>query len=668
VRTVRPATSPPSIDELPVWIPAAVIVLLTLLAYSAVWSAGFIWDDDKYVFQNSTLHDLHGLSRIWFEVGAVPQYYPLVHTTFWLEYHLWGLHPAGYHIDNVLLHALGAVLLGLLLRELRLPGAWLVAGLFALHPINVESVAWITERKNVLCGVFYFAAALAWFRFKPVTDAVTGPRRWYYLSLLFFVLALFSKTVACSLPVALLLVIWWKRGKIEAREFWPLVPFFAVGFALGMLTSWMEKHQVGAEGIDWNLTPGQRCLIAGRALWFYAGKLAWPVNFTFIYPRWNVATAVLWQWLFPLAAVAMAGALWIYRNRVGRGPLAALLFFAVTLFPALGFVNVYPMLFSFVADHFQYLSGIGLLILFAAAVDRFAKRWERTLLFLLPVVLVFLTWRQTLAYHDIDTLWRDTLRKNPGCWLAEYDLGADLVQRGNLAEAGEHLNRALQLEPQQPLIHYNLGLLLTRQGRYEEAVGEYQTALKINPDSAQVHNGLGNALARLNRLDEAAEQFQIAIKLDPQFIEARNNLGLAMIQQNQLDEGIALLQRAVQQQPDDALAHFSLGQAFAAKNDFTQAVAEYELALQYQPDFGDAHNELGVALARLNRFSEAAEHFRLALREQPALPDLHFNLASALNAAGDKQGALAEYAEVLKLNPNDQAAAEELQKLGGQMP
>jgi len=667
VRTVRPAKSPPSIDELPPWIPAAVIVLLTLLAYSAIWSAGFIWDDDKYVFQNSTLHDLHGLSRIWFEVGAVPQYYPLVHTTFWLEYHLWGLHPTGYHVDNVLLHALGAVLLGLLLRELRLPGAWLVAGLFAVHTINVESVAWITERKNVLCGVFYFAAALAWFRFKPVTETAAGPCRWYYLSLFFFVLALFSKTVACSLPVALLLVIWWKRGKIEAREFWPLVPFFIAGFALGMLTSWMEKHQVGAEGMDWTLTPGQRCLIAGRALWFYAGKLVWPANFTFIYPRWNVDTAVLWQWLFPLAAVAVAGALWIYRNRLGRGPLAAVLFFAVTLFPALGFVNVYPMLFSFVADHFQYLSGIGLLILLAAAADRFAKHRERALL-ILPVMLAVLTWRQTLAYHDIETLWRDTLRKNPGCWLAEYDLGADLVQRGNLAEAGEHLQRALQLEPQQPLIHYNLGLLLARLGRYEEAFEQYQAALKINPDSAEVHNGLGNTYAKLNRMDEAVQQFQIALQLDPNLIEARNNLGLALIQQNQLDEGIALLQRSVQQDPGNALAHFSLGQAFAAKNDFTQAVVEYGLALQYQPDFGDAHNELGVALARLNRFSEAAEHFRQALREQPSVPDLHFNLASALNAAGDKQGAMAEYAEVLKLNPGDQAAAEELQKLGGHTP
>jgi tetratricopeptide (TPR) repeat protein len=654
-------------DNLPPWLPATAIVVLTLLAYSAVWSAGFVWDDDKYVFQNSTLHDLHGLFRIWFEVGAVPQYYPLVHSTFWLEYHLWDLHPAGYHIDNVLLHALAAVLLGLLLRQLRLPGAWLVAALFAVHPVNVESVAWITERKNVLCGVFYFAAALAWFRYNPVTDTAPGPRRWYYLSLLFFILALFSKTVACSLPVALLLVIWWKRGRIRAGDLWPLLPFFAAGLGLGMLTSWTEKHHVGAEGMDWTLTLGQRGLIAGRALWFYAGKLFCPANLTFIYPRWNVDTAVWWQWLFPLAAIAVVTALWLCKKSLGRGPLAAVLFFAVTLFPALGFVNVYPMLFSFVADHFQYLAGVGLLVLLAGAADRFAGRWQRVLL-ILPPALAVLTWRQTLAYHDIETLWRDTLRKNPACWLAEYNLGAELVQDGKPVEAGEHLRRALQLQPQEPLIHYNLGLLLAQQGRFADALEEYLAAVKSNPGSAQAHNGLGNTLARLDRTGEAIQQFQTAVELEPGFVEARNNLGLALIQQDRLDEGIAQLQQATRQQPDDVSAQFNLGRAFAAKNDFAEAVREYELALQYEPDFGDAHNELGIALARLGRFAEAAAHFREALRQQPADADLHFNLASALNAAGDRQGAMAEYAEVLKLNPGDEAAAQQLRKLGGQTP
>jgi tetratricopeptide (TPR) repeat protein len=414
--------------------------------------------------------------------------------------------------------------------------------------------------------------------------------------------------------------------------------------------------------MDWTLTFGQRCLIAGWALWFYAGKLFYPANLTFIYPRWNVNTAVWWQWLFPLAVVAVVTTLWLCKKRLGRGPLAAVLFFAATLFPALGFFNVYPMLFSFVADHFQYLSGVGLLVLLAGAAERFAKRWQRAL-YILPPVLAVLTWRQTLVYHNIETLWRDTLRKNPACWMAEYNLGAELLQDGNSVEGGEHLHRALQLQPQEPLIHYNLGLLLAQQGRLDEALQEYLQALKTNPGSAPAHNGLGNTLAKLDRTAEAIPQFQIAVELEPGLIEARNNLGLALIQQDEVDEGIAQLQQAVRQQPGDVHAHFNLGRAFAAKKDLAQAVREYELALQYQPDFGDAHNELGVTLARLDRFAEAAGHFREALSEQPADANLHFNLASALNAAGDKQGAMGEYAEVLKLNPGDQAAAQELHKL-----
>jgi hypothetical protein len=292
---------------LPVW-QGGLIILLVFLAYLPALRGGFIWDDDDYVTQNPTLHDLGGLQRLWFKVGAVPQYYPVVHTTFWLEHHLWGLDPFGYHLVNVLLHATAAILLWQVLLRLRIRGAWLAAVIFALHPVCVESVAWITERKNVLSAVFYFAAAMAYLRFAGLEEAVTSNRRRWYCywgALVLFMAAMLSKTVTCSLPAALLLVCWWKKDRVQRGEILPLLPFFVIGVAAGLVTTWVEKYHVGAQGADWSFTFAGRCLIAGRSLWFYAGKLVWPVHLTFIYPRWKIETEVWWQWLFPVAAIGV---------------------------------------------------------------------------------------------------------------------------------------------------------------------------------------------------------------------------------------------------------------------------------------------------------------------------------------------------------------------------
>ncbi|HEX4342912.1 MAG TPA: O-GlcNAc transferase, partial [Verrucomicrobiae bacterium] len=327
------------------------LVVATFIAYQPMWHAGFIWDDDAYVTNNQTLHDLNGLKQIWLEPKATPQYYPLVYTTFWLEYHTWKLNPLGYHVVNVLLHALGSLLLWRVLKRLALPGAWLAAAIFALHPVNVESVAWVTERKNVLSAVLFFAAALAYLRFDGLAESKKRLWTWWCAALLLFIGALLSKTVACSLPAALLLVCWWKKGRVTMADVLPLIPFFIMGLGLGLHTAWLEKHHVGASGAEWSLSFIERCLIAGRALWFYAGKLVWPSQLTFIYPRWQIGTGVWWQWLFPLAVLAVVVTLWRARKRLGRGPLVAVLFFAGTLLPALGFFDLYPMRYSFVADH-----------------------------------------------------------------------------------------------------------------------------------------------------------------------------------------------------------------------------------------------------------------------------------------------------------------------------
>ncbi len=369
-------------------LPYGALPVLVLVAYLPAFSGGFVWDDDYHVTNNSTLLSLDGLRRIWLEPGAVPQYYPLVHTSFWVEHHLWGNDPRGYHAVNVLLHCAATLFLWRVLVRLRVPGAWLGAALFAVHPVEVESVAWIAERKNLLAAVFGLASLLAYLRFSPLeSDAESSKSaeaapperrspqgsaawRYYAVSLAFFVAALLSKTVIAVLPAVLLVITWWKRGKLTRRNLALVAPFFAVALPLALQTVWLEKHHVGATGEAWALSLLERVLIAGRALWFYVGKLVWPANLTFFYSRWTIDASVWWQYLFPLAAAATMIALWLLRGRLGRGPPAAALIFAGVLLPALGFFDVYPMRYSFVADHFQYHASMALLALAGAGARR----------------------------------------------------------------------------------------------------------------------------------------------------------------------------------------------------------------------------------------------------------------------------------------------------------
>jgi len=595
----------------PVW-HGALIALLVLLAYLPALRDGFIWDDDSYVTENPTLHDPGGLRRIWFEVGAVPQYYPMVHTTFWLEYHLWGLNPVGYHLINVLLHATAAILLWQVLLRLRIRGAWPAAVIFALHPVQVESVSWITERKNVLSAVFYFAAALAYLRFVALAET-GGPNRhrryWYLGALVLFLAALLSKTVTCTLPAALLLVCWWKKGRVQRDDIFPLLPFFALGVGLGLLTAWMEKYHVGAQGAEWSLTFADRCLIAGRALWFYAGKLVWPAHLTFIYPRWEIDPAVWWQWLFPLAAIGVVTGLWLARRRIGHGPLVAVLFFAGTLGPALGFVNVYPMRYSFVADHFQYLACVGLITLCAAELDRIPRVVPATLV----VLLGALTWQQTAIYRSLETLWRDTLAKNPDCWLAHNNLGIYLYREGHLEEAMEHYHMAIQINPNRSDTFYNLGAALAGQGRLDEAIENYRKAIQLNPDYSYALNNLGNALATKGQLDEAIRNYRRAVQIDPNFYEALDNLGVAL----------------------------------AAKGRFDEAIQNYHQAIRTNPNLPDTFYNLGLTLNQLGRTREAVDSYRAALKLNPDLAPVLNNLAWVLAASPDD--ALRNGAEAVRL-------------------
>lgn len=532
---------------------ALLIAVATFLAYLPALRAGFIWDDDHYVTANLALRSLAGLRDIWFDPKATPQYYPLVHTTFWIEYQLHGLHPAGYHFVNIALHALTAVLFGFAFQRLSVPGGWIAAAIFALHPIGVESVAWVTERKNVLSGALYAASLLAYISFEERRNSSAGGLRGAYsLSLGFFVGALLSKTVACTLPASILILAWWRNGRVRRRDILPLLPFFAAGAVFGLLTAWLETHHVGARGDEWNLSILQRALLAGRALTFYAWKIMIPTNLAFSYPRWTINPARPVDWIPALGCIVALGVAVAIRKKFGRGPAAALLFFAVTLSPALGFINVFPFRYSYVADHFQYLAGLGPMALagglFATAL-REAPALRRNLLLTLAGAifgaLAVATFAQARIYHNQETLWLDTLAKNPESMLAYSNLGSVYADRGQYEAAVLVFEEGLKHEPRDADLLGNLGGALTQLGRHPRAIEVLTLCIEIEPGNPWAQNNLGVALSAVGRAEEAKEAFRRAIAAHTKMIESYRNLARLLAASGQRGEARAILRAGI---------------------------------------------------------------------------------------------------------------------------
>ena len=650
----------------------ALLFCATLAAYAPALNGGLLWDDDGHVTKPA-LQSLHGLWRIWFEFGATQQYYPLLHSAFWVEHRLWGDAVLGYHLTSVVLHALSACLLVAILRYLRLPGAWLAGFLFALHPVCVEAVAWISEQKSTLSAVFYLAAALCYLHFDR-----SRRRPQYFLALALFVLALLSKTVTATLPAALLVVLWWRRGRLDWKlDVIPLLPWFALGAAAGLVTEYVEKTFVGARGAEFALTLLQRCLLASRAIWFYLGKLIWPADLTFIYPRWTLDSAAWWQYLFPLGVLALlAPLLWLAVKKGRRGPLAGFLFFVGTLFPALGFFNVYPFIYSYVADHFQYLASLGVIVPAAVGLTIAARRIPLAYVQrvcaagALLAALSVLTWRQSGIYQDAQTLYRVTLARNPDCWLAHNNLGSELLEMpGQSSEAIYHFEAALRLQPNYPQTYNNLGIALSNiPGRLPEAIGDFETAVRIQPDYAQAQNNLGLALSSMpGRLPEAIGHFEAALRAKPDYAQAHNNLGSALSNTvGRSQDAIAEYEAALRIQPDFPQAHYNLANALAdIPGRLAEAIAEYQEALRLQPDNPRAHNNLGTALSSMpGRLPDAIAEYQAALRIQPDFADAHYNLGTALSKTpGRLPDAISEYEAALRINPNFEPARRMIDRL-----
>jgi protein O-mannosyl-transferase len=512
----------------------------------------------------------------------------------------------------VLLHAGNAVLLWLVLRRLDVPAAWLGALMFAVHPVGVESVAWVTERKNTLSLCLALGALLAWLRFKD--DEHRG-WRWYAISVALFAASLLAKTVTVSLVGVLLVLTWWKTGRITLRDLRLVVPYLAVGLPLAVATVWLEKHHVGAGSTEWHLVGAERLLVAGRAMCFYVSKLIWPHPLSFFYPRWRLDPQDAKQWIYPVAAACSLTGLVATSGRIGRGPAAWALLYCGLLFPALGFFDVYPFRYSFVADHFQYHASTAGLAGLAAVGGVLAARYPvargslRVAAVIVGGVLAVVTIRQTGMYHDLETLCRETIRRNPSSWAGRNILGSHLNDLGRYADA-EVVFRDLITRPDLPPWPHDL---------------------------AMFHHNHAQALVGLGRTADAEKAYTAAIAHDATYTKPRNNRAKLLADSGRHDEAVAEY-RALLALPlstaDRARYTFNLGTVLAEERDWKAAEAQFREATRLVPESGDYVEWLGIVTLRQGRPAEAVglfERARELARDPAAVDRARANLAAALS-------------------------------------
>ncbi len=567
------------------WFPSrnvlAMLALCMLVAVSffPVTRAGFVWDD-SVLTQAQSVQTKSGLSQIWFEPRGIENeahYWPILYTTFWLEHKLWGLNPLGYHLVSLLLHLVITLLLWRLLIQLEVPGAWVVAAVFAVHPTHVESATWVIGRKDLLASLFYLVCALTYLRF------VKDGRPWRYgLALLLFVLSLLSKAIAVTLPVSLLIWHWWKQGRVTGTDVARVTPFLLVGLGI-IVADWSYYKGRDITSFDYSLI--ERALIAAQALWFYAGKLVWPTELAVIYPRWDIRVSDPLAWGAVFATLAVIVLLWVARHRIGRGPLAGVLFFVVTLSPVLGFVDYGYMLFSFVADRYQYLGSAAIIaVLVGAAAHGMSglsgvwKMGVQAMTVVLLVVLGTLSWHQTGIYRDNITFYRHITSLNPKARTA----------------------------------HSNLGLAYQKAGRHEEALAacriEYQKALEYPADkiwNGWAHVCVGKAAEMLGRLDEAEQYFRRAYEIRPTFPPVISYLGAFLVNKGKRpEEALKYFRILTRMKPGNADYYSGMGASQAGMGRLKAALRSYDRALALAPYLAEARANRDWVLKAMQRRGE----------------------------------------------------------------
>jgi len=618
------------------WLWGLILILAVVLVYSPVRHAGFIWDDDGRVTANPCIVGPLGLKEVWTTSHA--DLCPLVYTTFWVEHALWGLDPLPYHLVNVLLHGACAILLWRVLRSLLVPGAWLGAALWALHPVQVETVAWVTEMKNTQSTFFYLLTIL--FYVKGLKAGAIGDRRgdnWNYgLTLLWAILAMASKSSTVVLPIVLGLCAWWVEGRWQWRNLARLWPFALMTIFPSALTLWTQRLLATPADQLFARSLPERLVTAGDAVWFYLGKLLWPHPLIFIYPRWQVDAGWWFSWLPLLAVITLLLILWLKRETWLRPFFFTFAYFVAALLPVLGLVDGFFWRYSLVGDHFQYLACMGPLALAGAGLTWLAqtvmpnkREMQAGLGAGLLLILGLMSWQRAWAYNSDEVLWTDTLAKNSECWMGYDNLGNAVIQKGQVDRAILQYQRALKINPNDAMAYNNLASALLQKGQVDEAIEQCQNALKINPNDAAAYNNLGHALFKKGQVDEAIEQYQHALKISPSFAQACYNLGNALFQQGQVEEAIEQFRNALKTKPNYAEACNNLGNALLQKGQVDEAIQQFQNAIKINAYVAEAYNNLGSALLRKGQVEESIAQFQEAVRLKPDQAGYQKNLSRA---------------------------------------
>lgn len=600
-----------------IFLRALALGLVAAFAYFPCLHGTWLWDDGLEISQNAALRVDGGWWRTWIRPEGM-DYFPLKNSLQWVEWHLWGADAAAYHWVNLGLHVLSALLLWRLLHGLGVRAAYLGGLLFAVHPLAVESVAWISEFKNTVSLPPLLLASIATVEFYR-----TGSRWAWVRSLLWFLAALACKTSVVMFPFVVLLYEWWRRGRVTSRDLRKAAPFFAASLAMGAATVWFQSTR--AIGLAGTASPlGVRLAQAGVSLCWYARQAVWPSGLEPIYPSSQGMLPGCAAWL---CVAVLLGLFWTYRAGWGRHALLGGGWFLINLLPVLG---ILPMAYTRIsprADHFAYLPLVGLIGLAAAAagaaaaalgkrgVSRLPLRLASTSAAVAVVALLALETRSYAAvYLNEKALWTFAVERNPGAWLARNNLGKELLQEGRPADAAAQFGEATRIRPDSPEAHANLGNALVANGLEDEARKEYEAAIRIDPGFAGAHYNLGLSLLRAGRRPEAAAEFLEALKRDPRHAPARNSLGLALAGMGRLDEAREQYREALVLDPELKEAHLNLGNVLFRQGSFEEAVAEYRQALRIDPGYAGAHGNLGQALESLGRHAEAQGEFSEARR------------------------------------------------------
>ncbi len=638
------------------FLPALIIAGAIFGIYAPALHGGWVRDDLFYLPGNVLRDDPDWLWKLWFQPGSFVEYYPLQATLQGIQWRLWGNDTFGYHLTNVLLHLVSALLVWRLLAKFGLKFAWVGGLIFAVHPMQVESVATISEFKSTLSLPPFLLAMGAWIDY----EEHRRPRD-YGLALGCFVAAMLCKTPMPLSPAVMLLYAWWKRGRIGWDDLKASLPFWGVALVLAGVTyeagqdfaqTYLNEQAVVIGGVF------QHLALAGMSAAFYLGRCFWPVDPLPLYPLWSLQPLTPWHWL-PWVGLGLAGfGLWSKRKSWGKHAILGLGFFFLFLAPFLGFIGISYMKTSWVSDHFLYIPLIGLIGLVVAAMDRLATCPPVSRLggaLLVALAILTMSWQSRLyagMYHDSATLWSYQLQLDPQSWLARNNLGTDLVAHGKADEAMQQYQEALRLKPDEAATQSNIGSVLLQTHRVPEAVQAYEEAVRFDPGYDKARYNLGNALALMGRNADAEVQLREALRLNPHYAMAHDGLGHLLMAHGQLDEAKDEFEQAVALDPHLADAQASLGLILQQTGGLDGAVAHEEEALRLNPRLPGLRSHLGVALAQSGQMPAALDMLESAVQADPKDVESRVNLGLILTQQGKLPEAIMQLQEAVKLKPD----------------